>query len=86
MKVIYIFIKQHDATDGVAAGLIIVCLHYKKEAIITTLIEIMGTILKWTNLFVLKKCTELGFTSKLVIVDKKWLFRYFILTCIADIL
>lgn len=86
MKVVYIFIKQHDATDCVAAGLIMVCLHYKKEVMITKLIEIMGTNLKWTNLFVLKKCTELGFTSQLVMVDKKEFFSYFILPCIADII
>ena len=47
---LYTYVKQHDATDCVAACLAMVCLHYKTEITITKLRDVVGTDLKGTNL------------------------------------
>jgi ATP-binding cassette, subfamily C, bacteriocin exporter len=67
----YAFVKQFDGTDCAAACLAMVCLHYKKETVITKLRDIMGTDLKGTNLIGLSNAAdELGFDSRAIRVEK----------------
>ena len=81
----YTYVKQHDATDCASACLAMVCLHYKKETIITKLRDMMGTDLKGTNLVCLSKCAEeLGFTSQGDRVDKEGFISKYTLPAIAN--
>ncbi len=82
----YTFVKQHDVTDCAAACMAMVCLHYKKETIITKLRDVMGTDLKGTNLIGLSKCAEnLGFSSQAVRVDREGLLSEYTLPAIANV-
>lgn len=83
----YTFVQQQDTTDCAAACLAMICLHYKKEATITKLRDIMGTDIKGTNLIGLSKCAdELGFTSQAVRVDREGFLSEYTLPAIANIL
>ena len=83
----YTFIKQHDTTDCAAACLAMICLHYNKNASISSLRDLMGTDLKGTNLIGLSRAaTTLGFTTKAVRVDKEGFLSDFSLPCIAHVI
>ena len=83
----YTYVRQHDTTDGAAACLAMVCLHYKKEITITRLRDMMGTDLKGTNLVGLQKAAnELGFTTAAVRVDRENFLSDFSLPCIAQVI
>lgn len=83
----YTFVKQHDSTDCVAACLVMVCLHYKKETSITRLRDLMGTDLKGTSLVGICKCAnELGVISKSIRVDKEGFLSKYTKPCIASVL
>lgn len=83
----YKYVKQHDITDCAAACLAMICLHYKKEATITSLRDMMGTDLKGTNLIGLSKCaSKLGLENKAVRADREGLFSKFTLPCIANVI
>ena len=83
----YTFIKQHDATDCVAACMGMVCLHYRKETTITKLRDLMGTDLKGTNLIGLSKCAEqLGFNCQAVKVDREGFLSRYTLPAIANVI
>ncbi len=80
------YVKQHDATDCVAACLAMICLHYKKETTITKLRDMMGTDIKGTNLIGLSKCAEqLGFISQAVRVDREGFLSDYTLPAIANV-
>ena len=83
----YTFIKQHDATDCAAACMGMVCLHYRKETTITKLRDLMGTVLKGTNLRGLSKCAEqLGFNCQTVKVDREGFLSRYTLISILDLI
>ncbi len=83
----YTYVRQHDTTDCAAAGLAMVCLHYKKEITITRLRDMMGTDLKGTNRTGMEKAAqELGFSTAAVRVDRENFLSEFTTPCIAQVI
>lgn len=83
----YTFVKQHEQTDCAAACVAMVCLHYKKETLISELRDCMGTDIKGTNLIGLSKCLDkLGFISQAVKVDREGFLSHYTLPAIANVI
>ena len=83
----YSFVAQHDSTDCAAACLAMVCLHYKREASITKLRDLMGTDIAGTSFVgLIDSAHHLGFDTKAVEVDADGLLSDFSKPCIANII